>query len=312
MRTFPFVSESDLEGHWSWRGACDAMRRCHLGERAIIGDTLLQEEQNSLLCRSAWLPNIACGTKIASVFPDNDRIPPGRAVQSVCILFDPYTGETKALVDGNLVTRIKTAADSALGAELLARSDSEVLTILGAGVVARSVIDAYGAIFPTLRRIQIWNRTFAKAERLAQSFQSTPIDVVAIEEIEEAVSSADIVSSATMAKDPLIKGDWIRPGTHVDLIGAFTPDMREADDQLMQCAEIFVDAKETTIEDIGELKIPISRGVIKADDVRGDFYDLCRGHKGRSGPDAVTVFKNGGGGHLDLMIGMYLLSRVQS
>lgn len=312
MSDLPFVSEQDLTGRWTWRGACDAIREGHIGAQADIGDTLITQNQNSLLVRSAWLPEIACGVKVASVFPDKDpKLSKTKAVQSICILFDPSTGDPKALIDGNLVTKIKTAADSVLGAELLARENSETLTILGAGVVAASLIDAYIAVFPNIKRILIWNRTHASAQRLAEAKNSDRVVVEAINDLEQALTTADMISSATMSKTPFIKGNWIKSGTHVDLIGAFAPDMREADDELVRRGEIFVDSRKTAIDDIGELKIPIANVIICRDDIRGDFYDLCPGKTGRSNRDAITIFKNGGGGHMDLMIANYLLSSMQ-
>ena len=131
-------------------------------------------------------------------------------------------------------------------------------------------------------------------------------DVRATDDLAAAAAEADIVSAATMARAPILKGDWIRPGTHVDLIGAYKADMREADDALMRKARIFVDSRETTIGHIGELTIPIAAGVISADDVLGDFRELIGGAPGRVDPGDITLFKNGGGAHLDLMIAAYI------
>ena len=123
----------------------------------------------------------------------------------------------------------------------------------------------------------------------------------AVGDLAAAAGAADIVATATLARSPVLRGEWLAPGTHVDLIGAFTPEMREADDELLRRAELFVDSRATTIGEIGELLIPIAAGVIRADDVRGDLYDLCNGGAGRSDERAITVYKNGGGAHLDLM-----------
>jgi ornithine cyclodeaminase/alanine dehydrogenase-like protein (mu-crystallin family) len=181
-----------------------------------------------------------------------------------------------------------------------------VLTIVGAGAVADSLIDAYRELFPALERIIVWNRNHAKAQRLATHKQ-----VDAVESLEEALGVADIVSSATMSIDPVLKGDWIKPGTHVDMIGAYRPDMREADDNLITKGTLFVDARETTIHDIGELIIPIAKGLISESDVKGDLYDLCNGAEGRVNDDEITLFKNGGGAHLDLMTALYIQKTAQ-
>ena len=223
-------------------------------------------------------------------------------MQSVFTLFDDETGKPLAFIDGNLVTKWKTAGDSVFAAKLLARPDSRVLTIVGAGAVASSMIDAYRALFPRLEKIQIWNRTFAKAQKLAKEK-----DAIAIQHLPDALSNADIVSSSTMSTSPFIKGEWIKEGTHVDLIGAYRPDMREADDSLLVKAHIFVDSRETAIHDIGELATPIKNGIIKENDVIADFYQLCNDEQGRQTEAEITLFKNGGGAHLDLMTALYIM-----
>ena len=255
-----------------------------------------------MLTRAAWVPGAGIGVKTATIFPDNaSREPALPSVNAVFTLFDDETGVPTVLIDGILVTKWKTAGDSVLGSRLLARSDSEVLTIVGAGAVADSLIDAYRAVFPGLKRIIVWNRTFAKARALAEKK-----GVEAIEHLEDACGLADIISCATLSVDPVLNGEWVQPGTHVDLIGAYRPDMREADDSLIAKCRLFVDARETTIHDIGELTIPIATGVISESDVRGDLYDLCNGGTGRTSDAEVTVFKNGGGAHLDLMTALYI------
>jgi ornithine cyclodeaminase len=165
------------------------------------------------------------------------------------------------------------------------------------------LIDAYRAIFPGLKRIIVWNRTSAKARLLADKK-----GVEAMESLEQACGLADIISSATMSVDPVLKGGWVKPGTHVDLIGAYRPDMREADDSLISRCRLFVDARETTVREIGELAIPIEKGVISERDVKGDLYDLCNGGIGRTSDNEITLFKNGGGAHLDLMTALYIQS----
>ena len=139
------------------------------------------------------------------------------------------------------------------------------------------------------------------AEKLANDFVNTQ----AVSDLENAVSSADIISAATMSTEPLINGKWIKPGQHIDLIGAYRSDMREADDKTLQKSRIFVDSFETTIDHIGELKIPVAQGVINKEDVIADFYDLKE--FSRNSEDEITLFKNGGGAHLDLMTSHYIL-----
>lgn len=302
MHSIPFIQANEVEHLLSWQALCDALRDGHKQTRADIDDILFKHGSNALLTRAAWVPGAGIGVKTATIFPDNaSREPALPSVNAVFTLFDDETGVPTVLIDGILVTKWKTAGDSVLGSRLLARSDSEVLTIVGAGAVADSLIDAYRAVFPGLKRIIVWNRTFAKARALAEQK-----GVEAIEHLEDACGLADIISCATLSVDPVLNGEWVQPGTHVDLIGAYRPDMREADDSLIAKCRLFVDARETTIHDIGELTIPIATGVISESDVRGDLYDLCNGGTGRTSDAEVTVFKNGGGAHLDLMTALYI------
>ncbi|MEP4149448.1 MAG: hypothetical protein ABJL54_19665 [Halioglobus sp.] len=304
MSEIPYIQASHVEHLLSWQTLSDALRNGHKRERADIDDILFKHGNNALLNRAAWIRGAGIGIKTATIFPENLKSDPALpSVHAVFTLFNDQTGEPVALIDGILVTKWKTAGDSVLGSRLLARADSEVLTIVGAGAVADSLIDAYRATFPDLKRIIVWNRTFDKARQLAEKKS-----VEAIDNLEEACGLADIISSATMSIDPVIKGDWVNIGTHVDLIGAYRPDMREADDCLIAKSQLFVDARETTVRDIGELVIPIKNGVIAETDVKGDLYDLCNGGIGRTSDSDITVFKNGGGAHLDLMTALYIKS----
>ncbi|WP_102958236.1 ornithine cyclodeaminase family protein [Mangrovicella endophytica] len=307
MRTIRF---EDADPLLDWQSVVDAIEAGHRLPKAKIGDLLMRHEQDSLLSRGAWIEGLGVALKSVTIFPANaSQEPPLPSVQGAMLLFDPRTGALEAVIDGILVTKWKTAGDSALGARLLARPDSRHLVICGAGTLARSLIDAYRAVMPDLARITLWNRTLARAEALATECESLDLSVVATSDLAAAVAEADIVACATMATEPFLRGEWVRPGTHIDLIGAYRPDMREADDALIAGAELFVDSRETTLEHIGELKDPIARGIITAGHVRGDLYDLCNGGAGRSDAQTITVFKNGGGAHLDLMTGA-LIKRV--
>ena len=217
------------------------------------------------------------------------------------VLFEDATGQVEAVIDSALVTRWKTAGDSILGARLLARADCARLLIVGAGAVAASLTEAYRAIFPGID-IAIWSRRPGPAADLAARTEAR-----AVTDLAAAVAEADIVATATMATEPVIHGDWLRPGQHLDLIGAFRADMREVDDAALTRARIFVDSRDTVLDHIGELRDPLARGVITRDDVLGDLYDLANGEPGRTGAEEITLYKNGGGAHLDLMTGRVIL-----
>lgn len=178
------------------------------------------------------------------------------------------------------------------------------MLMIGAGQMAPHLVGAHCQIRPSLKRVQVWNRTRDKAENLCANLaDSCPeISFSATTEIEAHAREADLICSAIGSMEPIIRGEWLKPGAHVDLIGAYTPDMREADDECLRRGRLFVDARETTINHIGELMIPLANGVISEDDVLADLSDLCQQrHPGRQSDQEITIFKNGGGGHLDLM-----------
>ncbi|WP_110708228.1 ornithine cyclodeaminase [Salinicola sp. CR57] len=295
------ITYTEARDQLSWTGAVEALRQGHLAARSEIDDTFLGPADKTLLNRSCFIPGIGYGAKAVTVF-DGNAARGLDTVQGAMLYFAPDDGRLQAIIESRLVTEIKTASDSVLGALLLARRDSRHLLVCGAGKVAASLIEAYTALFPGLERISLWNRTHDKARALAGACEARGLNVTAVSDLEAAARSADIIASATMARTPFLRGEWIAPGTHVDLIGAFKADMREADDTLLQKARLFVDSRETTLGHIGELKIPLAAGVIAEEDVLGDFYDLLSGRGGRQNEADITLFKNGGGAHLDLMI----------
>jgi ornithine cyclodeaminase len=193
------------------------------------------------------------------------------------------------------VTKWKTAGDSLLSASRLARKDATEFLLVGAGAVARSMVEAYSAIFPEAR-FTVWSRTRASAEAMG-----LPV----ADDLETAVRRAHVICSATMATAPLIRGDWLQPGQHLDLIGAYKPGMREVDDRAMQRARVFVDSRATTLHHIGELMDPLASGAITEADVIADFYDDPALYARRS-DEEITIAKNGGGAHLDLMTATYI------
>ena len=288
-----------------WGKVTEAMRNGHLLPRAQIRDLILQRDPDTVLNRLAWIDGLGCAVKTATIFPENQRAGK-RTVNGAMMLFSDATGEPEAVLDFHLVTKWKTAGDSILAAQRLARPDSKDILIVGAGTVARSLVEAYSAIFPDAR-FCVWNRTPESAISMVAELNAG-FEIAAVPDLREAVGTSDIVACATMSITPLIQGDWISPGTHVDLIGAYRPDMREADDQALLRSRIFVDSRDTTMEHIGELKTPLAEGVIEKSDIVADFYDLESGSFRRRDENEITLFKNGGGAHLDLMTANYIVS----
>ena len=291
---------AECDPHLDWIALTDALAHGHTHPKADVKDVFLYEGDNTLLNRSAWIPDMGLAVKCATIFPKNtDKGKP--AIGGVVNLFSGSDGTLEAILDFHLVTKWKTAGDSLLAARRLARPDSRNILIVGAGTVGHTLRAAYSAAFPDAQ-FTIWNRSPARAEAFCAKYP----DTLMAEDLETAVRAADIVTSATMSQTPIIKGDWLQPGQHIDLIGAFRPDMREADDTALKRGRIFVDSRETTIDHIGELKIPIAAGAIATTDVVADYYQMNA--FARNDDTEVTVFKNGGGAHLDLMTSRYILA----
>jgi ornithine cyclodeaminase len=284
----------DAERHLTWEGLTQALEAGHRLPRAKIADLFLYRGEDTLLDRGAWIDGLGALVKVGTIVPGNAaRGKP--TVNGIVNVFDDVTGELAALLDFHLVTKWKTAGDSLLSAKRLARKDSRDILLVGAGAVARSMVEAYSSAFPGAQ-FTVWSRSRKSAEAMG-----LPV----ADDLEAAVRAADIICTATMAKEPLIQGDWLQPGQHLDLIGAYTPAMREVDDTAMSLARVFVDARATTIHHIGEIMTPIASGAITEADVIADFYDDPALFTRRS-PDEITIAKNGGGAHLDLMTATYI------
>jgi len=282
----------------------ERLRQGHRGGIGAVERLLLEEPgaANSLLTWTAWQPRKALGAKLAAVFPGNEARGAGPNIRSVVVLFDGEDGRPQAVITGESFTRAKTAADSALGADLLARRDAASLAVLGAGAQAGTQIRYLLAVRPSIRCVAIWNRTTEKARALAAALSVPGVEIRAVDEAEAAVRAADIVSCVTASHTPVLRGAWLTPGTHVDLVGSFTPEMREADDEAMRRSRLFVDTRRFAIGHCGEFTRAIAAGAIAAEDVIAELAELCAGAAGRRSADEITLFKNAGGGHLDLMV----------
>lgn len=300
-----FIDYATAAPRMDWRAIVEVLREGHTRPRPEQGDILLGHEGARMLSRAASIPGMGYVLKSQTTIPANAArgLP---TIQGLVLLFDPDTGAVRAVIDGALVTAFKTAADSVLGAQLLARPDSRNLLIAGAGEVARNLVPAYAEAFPGLDRITIWARTPSQAEALLSEMPSMAVDLAVARDLDAAVQQADIISTATGAHHPFLRGDLVRPGSHVDLIGSFTPEMREADDALIAKARVHVDYRDTTIDVAGDLTQPIAAGVIRREDVLGDLYDLIAGAAGRGSAQEITLYKNGGGAHLDLMVAVHV------
>lgn len=311
-----WIDAAQVHDELEYRGLIDGLNRAHCGP-APKTDRFKMDQQRPgqmpdiFLGLAAWQQGGMYGVKLVSSFPGNFPNYGLPTTSAIYVLFDGETGRPLAAMDGTALTLRKTAADSALGTDLLANKDCKNLLMVGAGAMAPHLIQAHKAARPSIDQVSIWNRTRERAEALVSELASIGIAATVVDDLAGAARSADIISCATMSTAPLIEGAWLKPGCHVDLVGAFTADMRETDDEAIARAEVFLDWW-GCVERIGDLMGPINSGRITRDHLRADLYELCGGAKaGRSDPTAITLFKNGGGGHLDLFVASYLWERVK-
>ncbi len=293
-----------------------ALRRFHEGDRPT-SDALRMDDPtgsgNSFVTLPGWMGDGLIVVKMVGVFPANrDRDPPLGSVLGAVAAFDGETGAPVLVADGEAMTYRKTAAISGLGASLLAREDAQELLVVGAGGLGPHVAMAHMAARPSITRVRVWNRTLARAETMAVDLRAQGIDAEVAPDLDAAVTRADVITCVTMSKEPLIKGELLKPGAHLDLVGAYTPDMREADDTAMRRGEVFVCGGDGMAE-IGELALPVAAGALTWDDIRADLFDLVQGrHTGRRDADEITVLKNIGGAHQDIFTTAVLRERLET
>jgi ornithine cyclodeaminase len=265
------------------------------------------ETPATLLLMPAWTGRRAderfLGCKMVTVFPDNAKAA-RPSVYGTYFLMDGGSGEPLAVMDGPALTAWRTAAASALAARHLAREDAAHLVMVGAGALAPHVVRAHACVRP-IRRVTLWNRTRSRAVALAFGLAVGGVETEVTDDLEGAVREADIVSCATLAREPLIRGAWLKKGAHLDLIGGFTPQMREADDRAVKRARVYVDTRASACSEAGDIVQPLRSGLIDETDIRGDLFDLCRGKaKGRTSDAQITLFKSVGTAIEDLAAAM--------
>ncbi|MDF3072431.1 MAG: ornithine cyclodeaminase [Alphaproteobacteria bacterium] len=252
----------------------------------------------TLLLMPAWRNQRHLGIKIVTVFPDNGarNLP---AVIGQYLLLSAQTGEPLALMDGTALTRRRTAAASALASRFLSRTDSFRLLMIGTGALAPHLIRAHATVRP-IREVAIWGRTPAKAAALAERFNNGDLEHLKIaahvaDDIARTIDAADIISCATLAQTPLVQGVWLKKGQHLDLVGGFTPAMREADDEAVRRSRIFVDTRQGAGKEAGDIVQPLANGILKPEGIVADLFELCRGERhGRQGAGEITMFKSVG------------------
>ncbi len=270
---------------------------------------------SSMLLMPAWTDFVSqghsdgyIGCKIVTVSPDNNAL--GKpSVMALYLLSDGRTGEPLALIDGEALTLRRTAAASALAGRYLAPRQSRRLAMFGAGKLAPHLVRGHAAMHP-IERVTVWSRRRETAERLATDLSGERFEVTVTDDRAAAVANADIISAATLSTEPLIEGASLTPGTHIDLVGAFAPHMRESDDEAVRRATLFVDTFDGALKEGGDLVQPMQAGIIDRSDIVADLAALCSGtHAGRTDEDEITLFKSTGAALEDFAAGCLVWQR---
>jgi len=290
-----------------FRAGCEMPPRHHHTVQAPNGPG---SADATLLLMPAWTtgPSARLGIKLVTVFPDNSR----RALPSIYgqyLLLDGHTGRPLALLDGTMLTKRRTACASGLASRYLSRSDASRLLMIGTGALAPHLVRVHAKVRP-ITEVAIWGRDAAKAEGLASELAASlpaalgrPVTVRAVGDRKKAIGEADVISSATLSPTPLVEGDWLREGQHLDLVGAYTPTMRESDDRAAWRARLYVDTRAGALKEGGDIAQPLANGTIDEDDVIADLFELARGSQtGRLPGDrtSITLFKSVGAALEDL------------
>jgi len=294
----------DLKGGFSSKNIMVPMRHHHDFPNPKVG------EDSTLLLMPAWNPNHEAGVKIVTVSPENGQfeLP---SIQGIYILMDTIKGGVKGLLEAKSLTVKRTAAASALASSFLSRPDSSSMLMVGTGALSPNLIKAHASVRP-IKKVYVWGRTLEKAKQISESLAHENFDIYPVEHLEEKIGEVDIVSCATLSKIPLILGKNIKKGQHIDLVGAYKKDMREADDALIIKASVFVDTFEGGLKESGDIVIPIEKGILKKEDVKADLFGLCGGnHQGRLSRDEITVFKSVGHALEDLVAATYYYTKFQ-
>ncbi len=311
-----FVSAEEVDAALTWPMLIAALRT------AFGGDAVTPTRHHhrisrpdgdaTLLLMPAWQAGAGgyAGVKIVSVFPGNAaRGKP--SVIGTYLLLDGDSGDPLAALDGQALTAWRTAAASALAASCLAAPESRRMVMVGAGALAPRLIAAHATVRP-IAEVAVWNRNAERAARLAAALDRPGLRVAATDDLGAAIAGADVVSAATMSREPLIRGDWLKPGAHLDLVGAYNPAMREADDAAIARATVYVDTRAGALAEAGDIVQAIASGVLDEGRIAGDLFDLCRGNApGRRSATEITLFKSVGTAIEDLAAAILVYEKLR-
>ena len=304
------ITAEEVHAALAYPALVDALRAAFIAgaEVPLRSSHSVTPAGDHLLLMPAWNASGDLGVKLVTVFPHNrERGVP--SVSALYVLLDGETGHPRALIDGESLTLRRTAASSALASTYLSRPESHTLLVVGTGALAPYMAAAHCAVRP-IRTVRVWGRSFERARAMASGLAIEGCRCEAVESLEQGLADADIVTCATTAREPVVRGAWVKPGAHVDLVGAFTRGMRECDDALVTRSAVFVDTHAGALKEASDLLDPLESGVIAQKHLLGELADLAaKRHPGRRTPDEIPLFKSVGSALEDLCAARLVFER---
>jgi len=311
MDQIPFINNEFMESHTDFKSLIKSLEK-GFSEGSV--ETPMRHHHDyenpeegvdsTLLLMPAWRAGNDMGVKVVTVNPQNGKydLP---AIQGTYLYMDGHKGTIRAILDAKALTAKRTAAASALAASYLARADASVLLMIGTGALSKNLIQAHANIRP-ITKVYLWGRNFKKAHEIALEFANDALEVIAVNDYIPYLGKADIISCATLSKTPLVFGQHLIDGQHIDLVGAYKKDMREADDEAVLKSTVFLDTFQGGLKESGDIVIPIQEGVLDEKDIKADLFDLCSNvKKGRESEKEITFFKSVGHASEDLIAAKY-------
>lgn len=316
MNQVPFISGDFINSNTNFKELVSELRQAFSANSIIVPQRHHHDFPNpkeavdsSMLLMPAWDPEDKCGVKIVTVSPNNGKydLP---TIEGVYLYFESQKGQLQAILEAKSLTNKRTAAASALASDILSNKDAKSLLMVGTGALSANLIEAHSSVRP-IEKVYVYGRDFEKATQIAKSYVNHNFTIEPVSTIGEVISEVDIISCATLSKDPLIKGKWLRPGQHLDMVGAYKVDMREADDEALLRSSVFVDNISSAIKETGDLVIPLKAGTIRKEGIKADLFSLCASkHPGRTKRDEITFFKSVGHALEDLIGAKYYYSKL--
>lgn len=309
-----FISAEDIAAVFDYTEFIPLLREAFLGDYTVpqrhhyeyengVGDNT-----STLLLMPAWSSGQYVGIKTVTVSPYNGEfdLP---SIQGIYTLIDAKNGLVKTQMEAKMLTVKRTAATSALASLYLSRQNASTLLMVGTGALAPELIRAHHKVRP-IKKVMIWGRSLEKAQSVKEQLIDLALEIETVSSLEEAVLQADIISVATLSQEPLVFGKWLQPGQHLDLVGAYRPDMRETDDEALKKASIFIDHP-GALKESGDLAIPLEQGAIKKEDVQDELKGLSEvGKLARKTDEEITLFKSVGHALEDLSAALYVMGKL--